>query len=191
MRHLYVLLAMLVTTLPAAAQTVRVSANCDLYERPAVTSQTLGRLFPGNTATRIGSSGGWLHVRRNGQTGYAMATCFGGAAGGSASARSPRTSSPGTPRASSRAAAGRTYRVGPRGGCYYVNASGRRVSVSRSRCGLAPAARSAAPARSRSRSARRSYTSGSSGYITGPRGGCYYINRNGNKTYVAHSYCGR
>ena len=26
-------------------------------------------------------------------------------------------------------------------------------------------------------------------YITGPRGGCYYINKNGNKTYVDHSYC--
>ena len=26
-------------------------------------------------------------------------------------------------------------------------------------------------------------------YYTGPRGGCYYLNSNGNKTYVAHSYC--
>lgn len=26
-------------------------------------------------------------------------------------------------------------------------------------------------------------------YYTGPRGGCYYINSNGNKTYVEHSYC--
>lgn len=26
-------------------------------------------------------------------------------------------------------------------------------------------------------------------YITGPRGGCYYINSNGNKVYVDHSYC--
>ncbi len=29
-----------------------------------------------------------------------------------------------------------------------------------------------------------------SGYIIGPRGGCYYINRNGNKTYVDKSLCG-
>lgn len=35
----------------------------------------------------------------------------------------------------------------------------------------------------------KSYTSGRSGYIRGPRGGCYYINSNGNKVYVAHSYC--
>ncbi|MCL7987634.1 hypothetical protein M8998_06755 [Sphingobacterium sp. lm-10] len=26
-------------------------------------------------------------------------------------------------------------------------------------------------------------------YIRGPRGGCYYINRNGNKTYVDRSMC--
>ncbi len=26
-------------------------------------------------------------------------------------------------------------------------------------------------------------------YITGPRGGCYYINSNGNKTYVDKSFC--
>lgn len=34
-----------------------------------------------------------------------------------------------------------------------------------------------------------SYTSGRSGYIRGPRGGCYYINSNGKKVYVDHSYC--
>lgn len=27
------------------------------------------------------------------------------------------------------------------------------------------------------------------GYIRGPRGGCYYINGNGKKVYVDHSYC--
>ncbi|GGH20388.1 hypothetical protein FAZ19_09910 [Sphingobacterium alkalisoli] len=26
-------------------------------------------------------------------------------------------------------------------------------------------------------------------HITGPRGGCYYINSNGNKTYVDRSFC--
>jgi hypothetical protein len=28
-------------------------------------------------------------------------------------------------------------------------------------------------------------------YILGPRGGCYYINSNGNKTYVDRSLCGQ
>jgi hypothetical protein len=45
---------------------------------------------------------------------------------------------------------------------------------------------------------RKSYSSGSytdsykeksRRYITGPRGGCYYINGNGNKTYVDRSLC--
>lgn len=33
-------------------------------------------------------------------------------------------------------------------------------------------------------------TTKQSGYITGPRGGCYYINGNGNKSYVDRSLCG-
>lgn len=28
-------------------------------------------------------------------------------------------------------------------------------------------------------------------YIRGPRGGCYYINKNGNRTYVDRSLCAR
>jgi hypothetical protein len=39
-------------------------------------------------------------------------------------------------------------------------------------------------------SSRKSATSAGSFYITGPRGGCYYWNSNGKKTYVDHSYCG-
>ncbi len=42
-------------------------------------------------------------------------------------------------------------------------------------------------------SSRRSNASKSSSpsrnYIRGPRGGCYYINSNGNKTYVDRSMC--
>lgn len=37
------------------------------------------------------------------------------------------------------------------------------------------------------KSSRRSYSSQS--YHLGPRGGCYYINSNGNKTYVDRSLC--
>jgi len=36
---------------------------------------------------------------------------------------------------------------------------------------------------------RSKKTSSKSEYITGPRGGCYYINGNGKKVYVDHSYC--
>lgn len=42
---------------------------------------------------------------------------------------------------------------------------------------------------SRPRATQPSRSSSRSGYIRGPRGGCYYINRNGNKTYVDRSMC--
>lgn len=54
----------------------------------------------------------------------------------------------------------------------------------------APAVRSEASSRSASSGSggsRRS--SGSRVYHTGPRGGCYYYNRSGNKQYVDRSYC--
>lgn len=41
----------------------------------------------------------------------------------------------------------------------------------------------------RSKKAKVVSVSKRSGYIRGPRGGCYYINRNGNKTYVSRSLC--
>lgn len=44
-------------------------------------------------------------------------------------------------------------------------------------------------ASSSGRSTSRSTRSKSSQYIRGPRGGCYYINSNGNKTYVDRSLC--
>lgn len=40
--------------------------------------------------------------------------------------------------------------------------------------------------RSNSKSSKNRY---SRTYIRGPRGGCYYINSNGNKTYVDRSLC--
>lgn len=42
---------------------------------------------------------------------------------------------------------------------------------------------------SRPRATQPARSSSRSGYIRGPRGGCYYINRNGNKTYVDRSMC--
>ena len=53
------------------------------------------------------------------------------------------------------------------------------------------------PSRARSISYRCRNWSGSSGtngssskrYISGPRGGCYYLNGNGNKSYVDRSLC--
>ncbi len=40
-----------------------------------------------------------------------------------------------------------------------------------------------------SRPTRNKRATSTGRYITGPRGGCYYINSNGNKTYVDRSLC--
>ncbi len=40
------------------------------------------------------------------------------------------------------------------------------------------------------RTDQHKYSASDKSYITGPRGGCYYINGNGNKTYVDRSLCG-
>ncbi len=48
-----------------------------------------------------------------------------------------------------------------------------------------PSRRTRKPSRTRKRKRSRANRS----YIRGPRGGCYYINRNGNKTYVSRSLC--
>jgi len=46
------------------------------------------------------------------------------------------------------------------------------------------------PIRYEKKSPRKTYRySSARRYIQGPRGGCYYINKNGNKTYVSRSYC--
>lgn len=46
---------------------------------------------------------------------------------------------------------------------------------------------SSSPSSRRTNSSKSS--SSSRNYIRGPRGGCYYINSNGNKTYVDRSMC--
>lgn len=42
---------------------------------------------------------------------------------------------------------------------------------------------------SQQRTAQRPRSPSRSNYLRGPRGGCYYINRNGNKTYVDRNMC--
>lgn len=85
----------------------------------------------------------------------------------------------------------RELHVGPRGGCYYVSGSGSKTYVDRSECAgisasAAPEPLFSSPSESPSRGARRS---GGRQLHVGPRGGCYYINGSGNKTYVDRSEC--
>lgn len=51
------------------------------------------------------------------------------------------------------------------------------------------AARKTPPAPAKTASKTSSEESGSRAYRLGPKGGCYYINSSGKKTYVAKSYC--
>lgn len=53
-----------------------------------------------------------------------------------------------------------------------------------------PAPERSAPARAVPLVSTPSRARSTGRYIRGPRGGCYYINRNGNKTYVDRSMCG-
>ena len=81
---------------------------------------------------------------------------------------------------------GRKYYIGPKGGCYYLTASGKKTYVDKKLCGtvnapLSPAGILDAPAASESKGSRT--------YIMGPKGGCYYINGSGKKTYVDRSLC--
>jgi hypothetical protein len=81
----------------------------------------------------------------------------------------------------------RQLHVGSRGGCYYIGDSGEKEYVDRSECRRAPAAPQPLLSTGSGSSARRS--GGGRELHVGPRGGCYYINSNGNKTYVDRSAC--
>lgn len=85
----------------------------------------------------------------------------------------------------------RTYIRGPRGGCYYINGNGNKTYVDHSYCEGSGTTKSDARPLSSSRAPSRGSRGSSGGrtYIRGPRGGCYYINSSGNKTYVDRSLC--
>lgn len=76
---------------------------------------------------------------------------------------------------------------GPKGGCYYLSKSGKKQYVDRSCC------QSLGIIENNKKSSKRN-SSGCGFYkskplIKGRKGGCYYINRNGNKSYVERHLC--
>ena len=109
------------------------------------------------------------------------------------------------------------YIRGARGGCYELTKSGNKRSVARGLCDSKPATQVKAPdaipekqqpaqaerndARAASRPAAEaprtkepavaSANKSQNGrtYVTGPRGGCYYVTASGRKQYVDHSMC--
>ena len=80
------------------------------------------------------------------------------------------------------------YMQGPRGGCYTVTKSGNKRYVDRSLCTPKTASKPAAPG-TQTPTMPSSGQTGARKYITGPRGGCYYVTASGRKQYVDHSMC--
>jgi hypothetical protein len=87
----------------------------------------------------------------------------------------------------------RQLHVGSRGGCYYISDSGRKEYVDHPECRRAGTAAEPEPLSSTrsgsSAGGSRRRSGGGRQLHVGPRGGCYYINGSGNKTYVDRSEC--
>lgn len=93
-----------------------------------------------------------------------------------------------------------TFYQGEKGGCYYLNKNGNKVYIDKTRCGTLilskpkitivkkeapkPPPKKKTPPKPIKKKPTETRT-----YIIGKRGGCYYINSNGNKTYVDKSFC--
>ncbi len=77
---------------------------------------------------------------------------------------------------------------GPKGGCFYYSKSGNKVYVDRSCCSSLGLINGESIKSSISRNPDCGVYK-SRPLVKGTRGGCYYINRNGNKTYVNKQLC--
>lgn len=79
----------------------------------------------------------------------------------------------------------RKYMVGPRGGCYYLNSSGKKTYVDKKFCGITEGSSDKkAEDNKSSESSNKKSGAGGRTYIKGSRGGCYYLNDSGKKVYV-------
>jgi len=76
---------------------------------------------------------------------------------------------------------------GPKGGCYYLTKSGNKQYVDRSCCTSISTSGSNNISPSQNNSGCGNYKGNA--LSKGSKGGCYYINRNGNKTYVERHLC--
>lgn len=102
----------------------------------------------------------------------------------------------------------REYLLGPRGGCYYLTASGRKTYVNKKFCENLPAAsdtkkpdvptdkqtdkptdKKEAKKNDKEKKSTKKTGSDQREYFTGSRGGCYYLTASGNKKYVDKKFC--
>jgi hypothetical protein len=81
----------------------------------------------------------------------------------------------------------RTYYTGSKGGCYYLTAAGKKVYVDKSYCSQPSTERTKLINKKPTESS--SDSGGTRTYYRGPRGGCYYLDRNGKKVYVDKDKC--
>lgn len=89
----------------------------------------------------------------------------------------------------------RVYQTGSRGGCYYLSPSGKKNYVDKKFCQNSSSSNTSNNSNNSSNSnttnnsSNGSTTPTDSKYIKGSKGGCYYINSKGKKTYVDREKC--
>ena len=111
-----------------------IDEGASLYDRPSPLS-TVKIPVPAATRVRVLEDiEGWYVVRIDEQVGWMKSTAL--RLGAATVSASSSLSTAQTLKSASRASAssGRTYTRGPRGGCYYVSGSGKKVYVDRSMC---------------------------------------------------------
>lgn len=87
---------------------------------------------------------------------------------------------------------GKILHLGPKGGCYFLTPAGNRSYVNRECCDhLRNNGGNKTPLVSPPKRDNDSPCGTYKNHILfrGPRGGCYYINKNGNKSYIEKSLC--
>jgi hypothetical protein len=160
--------------------------------RPAPATDTPALLPPvvtdeGSRQLHVGPRGGCYYVGDSGGKVYVdRSEC---ARAGASAAPEPLIS-PERGSSTPRSVPGeRQLHVGSRGGCYYIGDSGEKEYVDRSECSRTGTSVAPQPLLSTGSGASVRRSGGGRELHVGPRGGCYYINANGNKTYVDRSAC--
>lgn len=136
----FFLLLMLCVTTTAQTRTARVIAgNANLRETPSITGLAEGEVPEGMVVKILDEKLPWYVVRVGDRVGWMHgATLLFMEDATTTSEREPvRVVSPAetySPPQPTRSSAERIYNRGPRGGCYYISGSGRKVYVDRSMC---------------------------------------------------------
>jgi hypothetical protein len=150
-----VIVAILAFGVPAAAQSTATIANgcvrvtgssATLRGRPVLTAKALDIVAKNAQLESIAKRDTWVLVQSEDYVGWVeekwLEPCVAGTVsrtpvlGPAPASSAPPVSSPAAPAANpTQAAETRTYSKGPRGGCYYLNSSGRKIYVDHSLCG--------------------------------------------------------